>query len=325
MIRRRKRPAYTLLEIILALLIAILLLTALYGAVGYQLRQAQAGRDATGQTTLSRSIIARIENDVVASLALSDSARFRNLQKNAQAAQAKQQSGTTTGQSTTTSQNTTTTPQNTTTTPSTTSTQKTTSGGTAATQTTPPKAESADVTDDGSSTAAQGDGTSGPVVLPSGVIGDSSSLTLFVSKVPGELYGIRPGEQGQLVSDVRRITYWMADNGQGLCRQEVRVATANDALVPGIPTGDVANYLLAPEIKSLEFRYFNGTDWADSWDSTLPGDDGITPVGSPRAIEVRVGVLPAGGKDGDELKYYRHAILIKTANGITQASTPGTP
>jgi hypothetical protein len=84
--------------------------------------------------------------------------------------------------------------------------------------------------------------------------------------------------------------------------------------------------MLAPEVKSLQFRYFDGTNWADTWDSTVIGDDTITPIGSPRAIEVRIGVLPPGGKDGDELKYFRQVILITTANAATQSgNTPLTP
>jgi hypothetical protein len=317
MIRRRKRPAYTLLEIVLALAIAVLLLAALYSAVGYQLRHAQGGRDVTSQTTLSRSIVARIENDVVSSLALADPARFRNQALAAQSQQAQQSGQSTSGQNTS-GQNTS---------GKTTSGQPTsgqpTSGQTGASSTTnsgmPPTAQPADATDDSNGMAGQ----LGPIVLPSGVIGDSTSLTLYVSKVPGELYGTRSGDAGQLVSDVRKIHYWLADGGQGLCRQEVRVATADDALTLDAPSGDVNNYLLAPEVKSIEYRYFDGTNWQDSWDSTVAGDDGVTPIGAPRAIEVRVGFLPPGGKDGDELKSYRHTIAISTANGLTQATNGG--
>lgn len=298
--RRERRAGYTLLEIMLSLTIAIILLSALYAAVGHQLRQAQQGRDMTGQTTLARSVVNRIENDVVGSLSLCDPGRFRNAAKDAEQ---KQASLAATGQ-TPTAPATTTPP---TTTPPTT---------TPPTTTTTPDAETADstVTDEGKA------GFTGPVTLPYGVVGDSTSLTLFMTKVPSELYSSRESEQGQLVSDVRRITYWMAADNLGMCRQEIRLATAQEALVPGPPGGDVKNYLLAPEIKSMEFRYFDGTDWADSWDSTALGDDGVTPIGAPRAVEVRLGVLPPGGKDGDELKYHRHVILIKTANGITQAS-----
>jgi type II secretory pathway pseudopilin PulG len=319
MIRRRKRPAYTLLEIILALAIAVLLLAALYSAVGFQLRQAQDGRDVTSQTTLSRSVVARIEADVTSSLALSDPARYRNQSTNAQAQQAQlaqqtQSSGqATSGQGTSGKASS-----------GQATSGQTTSGqsGTAAANTSGmlPKAQPADATDDSNGMT----GDSGPIVLPFGVMGDSTSLTLYVSRVPGELYGSRVSD-GQLVSDLRKIHYWLADGGMGLCRQEVRVATAEDALTLDAPGGDVNNYLLAPEVKSIEFRYFDGTSgtWMDSWDSTTLGDDTVTPIGAPRAIEVRIGVLPPGGKDGDELKYYRHTIAIQTSNGTTQATNPG--
>jgi len=271
----------------------------------------------TSQTTLSRSILARIESDVTSSLALSDPARFRNQSKNAQSQQAQQSAQGTSGQAASGQGTTGATSQ-----PKSsggTSTGASGSGGSSASTGMPPMAQPADATDDSNGMA----GDSGPVVLPSGVMGDSSSLTLFVSKVPGELYGSRSGADGQLVSDLRKIHYWLADGGQGLCRQEIRVATADDALTLDTPGGDVNNYLLAPEVKSIEFRYFDGTNWVDSWDSTTIGDDTVTPIGAPRAIEVRVGVLPPGGKDGDELKYYRHTIAIQTSNGITQATNPG--
>ena len=52
-------------------------------------------------------------------------------------------------------------------------------------------------------------------------------------------------------------------------------------------------------------------------------DDG----GSSGRLRRDLGLLPPGGKEGDELKYYRHVIQIKTANGITQAGNvaPTTP
>jgi prepilin-type N-terminal cleavage/methylation domain-containing protein len=330
MIRRRKRPGYTLLEIVLALAIAVLLLAALYSAVGYQLRQAQGGRDVTSQTTLSRSIVQRIETDVMSSLALSDPARFRNQSTNSQAQQAQQSGQSSSGQS---SSGQSTAGQGTNVS---TSKVKNSAGGTTAvatggnssaagassnsgnSSTQLPTAQPADATDDSNGMA----GGTNPIVLPFGVMGDSQSLTLYVSRVPGELYGSRASDGGT-VSDLRKIHYWLADGGMGLCRQEVRVATAAEALTLDPPGGDVKNYLLAPEVKSIEFRYFNGSTWADSWDSTTLGDDTVTPIGAPRAIEVRVGVLPPGGKDGDELKYYRHTIAILTSNGITQSSNPG--
>ena len=44
---------------------------------------------------------------------------------------------------------------------------------------------------------------------------------------------------------------------------------------------EVENY--ASEVKSLNFRYYNGLDWTDSWDSTA---DGVLPL----AVEVTIGL-----------------------------------
>jgi hypothetical protein len=162
-------------------------------------------------------------------------------------------------------------------------------------------------------------------------MGDSTTLTLFASKVPGEAFPTNQGDQQPPpVSDLRRITYWMADSsGGGLCRQEVRVVTSQDALNSGVPSGDPATYRLSSAVRSLQFRYFDGTNWQDSWDSTVLGDDGVTPVGSPRAIEITIGIQPrrpSGSTKDPEVKSYQHVVAIATATGSTeQASTGVTP
>ena len=294
--RRPRRPAYTLLEVILALLIGVLLLAALYGAVGYQLRQAQAGRDLVAQTTLVRSIVSRLESDVSATIGLNNPARFRDPANTgggcaSGAASATPTAGTTSA---------------TTPTPAGTSSAAATTGNTTST----------------SSTSGQS-GTGSAVVLPLGVIGDSSSLTLYVSRLPSEAWPSDNNNQGAVVSDLRRVTYWM-DSG-GLCRQEVRVITSADAQDTSVPPSgaDPAQCRLAREVKSIEISYYDGTSWQDSWDSTTLGTDGVTPIGSPRAIAIRIGLqsrLAAGnGKDG-ATKHYRHVIEIQTANGATQAN-----
>jgi hypothetical protein len=156
-------------------------------------------------------------------------------------------------------------------------------------------------------------------------MGGENSLTLFVSKAPTEAWPTREGNPGQLVSDLRRVDYWVAD--QGLCRQEYRVVTAQDALGAAAASGDPAQWLLAAEVREVTFRYFDGSVWQTSWDSTTMGADGVTPIGSPRAIEVRLGVLPphSGSDDSKnpELKYYRHVIFIPSANGATQSNNGG--
>lgn len=72
-----RRSGYTLLEILLALSIAVLLLAALYVSVDMQLRLAQAGRNRVEESTLTRSIFARMDDDASCVIGLADTARFR--------------------------------------------------------------------------------------------------------------------------------------------------------------------------------------------------------------------------------------------------------
>src|SRR5206468_3360640 len=71
------RPGFTLLEVILALAIAVLLLGGLYAAINVQMRHAQGGRDLVEQNTLARSVLNKMAGDVSATVGLGDAARFR--------------------------------------------------------------------------------------------------------------------------------------------------------------------------------------------------------------------------------------------------------
>jgi len=75
--RRPVRSAYTLLEVLLALAMAVMLLGAVYSVIGYQLRQVQAGRDLIDRTTLARSLLNRITYDITTTISLADAGRYR--------------------------------------------------------------------------------------------------------------------------------------------------------------------------------------------------------------------------------------------------------
>src|SRR3954467_12912604 len=75
-----RRAGYTLLEVILALAIAVMLFSALYVTVNIQLRHTQAGRELIEQSTLVRSVFNRMSADVQAAVTLPDPARFRRQQ-----------------------------------------------------------------------------------------------------------------------------------------------------------------------------------------------------------------------------------------------------
>jgi hypothetical protein len=158
-----------------------------------------------------------------------------------------------------------------------------------------------------------------------GVQGDANNLTLYVSRLPREVYGnqakVDPNTPAVL-SDLRRVSYFMAP--KGLARYEIKVATTTDPnaanLPPNVPDAD--SYVISDRVKSLSFSYFDGTNWQDSWDGTQAGPDGTTPQGPPMAIRIEMKIAPAGGSGKDNQsnwKTYRHTIAIPTANRLTQS------
>lgn len=300
--RAQRRSAYTLLEVLLAAAIGVILLAAVYVALDIQMRSAQAGRDRIERTTLARSLLAQMGNDVSQSLGTIDPSRFRP-------ARGGRSSGSTTPASSSST--------------STTGGTTSTTGGAASTTTT---------TDAAATTATD---SNAPVKLNVFVQGDERTLTVYVSRFPRELQTGRPiGEDAglPLVSDLRRITYWLvgdADAPLGLARLEIKVATAEEALNPSLPEGiDETALVIAPEIKRLRFTYFDGSQWLDSWDGSVAGSDGYTPLGAPLAIAIEIGVAPPGPLDQGfteaDLLNYRHVVAIPVANGPPQQSESGT-
>jgi prepilin-type N-terminal cleavage/methylation domain-containing protein len=149
--------------------------------------------------------------------------------------------------------------------------------------------------------------------------GDSGRLILWVSRISSDL---SPTSTNQSVSsDLHRITYWLVGGNGGLARQEIKQATSDDALIstpPDIP--DEASFVIAEEVQSVAFRYFDGTAWQDSWDGTQTDSTGAS-IGPPQAVEITVAILPPSSDslagDNSNLKTYRHVVAIPTANGTS--------
>src|SRR5262249_16705966 len=73
MIRRpRRRAAYTLLELILAMLIGMRLMRGLYVMLSAQLTKAQKGRDSIREATVVRAVLATIADDIAVCLGTYD-------------------------------------------------------------------------------------------------------------------------------------------------------------------------------------------------------------------------------------------------------------
>lgn len=288
-----KRGAFTLLEVLLALAIAVLLLSAMYVAVNTHVRLAEAAREVTEHATLARMVFARMSGDILASLG--------------PVAPDRSQSAAGTGTTAATATTGTTAP--------------TTSGTTTAGSTTPTT---------GATTTTS---LNGSVQFNLGVQGTADRLTLYVSRIPRDSRFLPEAMQTELEpvsSDLRRVTYWLAggtDAPSGLARQVIRLVTSEDQMAAMPPDlADEGTYVIAEEVRSLSFSYFDGTSWLDTWDGTQPGSDGTTPMGPPLAIAIlielaRGRVEGTNGENGT--KRYRQVIPIPTANGATQQTTTG--
>src|SRR5262249_11926526 len=146
-----------------------------------------------------------------------------------------------------------------------------------------------------------------------------------------------------LVTDARRISYWFTPN-EGLFKEEGIYITADpaeggfgsnngvidpSALPPNNLADDPEKYLLADEVQSALFEYFEGSEWVEEWDSTdtTASADGVTPKGSPRAIRVTL-ELAQPDKPDRPVRTFVHTIALPTANGtnpLTQINPPANP
>jgi prepilin-type N-terminal cleavage/methylation domain-containing protein len=306
----RPRAGFTLLELILALLVAVMLLAALYAAISTQANSIQANRQRIEQATLARSLINRIDGDVAGAVGLADSSRFRQQAQNASTGSA---AGDSSGGSTTPA--------------------ATTPASTGGSTTTPASGTTASTTGSSTGSTTGTATTTTTITVPLGVVGDAGTLNLYTSKVPAELYNPGPDGATPVVSDVRRITYWLVSGdgaSGGLARSEIKAVT-QDSGTGMMPDGvDEGQSVIAPEVRTLAFRYWDGGDWVTEWDSTTMGDDGVTPHGSPRAIEITLGTAKPRrpGQKNEEVQTFRHVVFVRTANGTTaqpaQTGTPGT-
>lgn len=248
---------FTLLEVVIALSLSLLLLTAVYGAIRLQYRLTNSGREQMERAQLSRAILRQIENDIRSVV--------WQLQEPAQSSEDE---------------------------------------------------ESTSAVDDAAAMADSSTGsTSEPVVIEStddaftsgssGIFGDSQNLVLHISRPSRSLvYGVSPGDDTVTDrSDLASVSYFIADGSAGglsaavasqhgggssvlggvvgLARMEgdrlsIELAGENEA----VDSLASAAQLLAPEVVSIEFAYWDGLEWLDSWDSVssgaLPSAIGIT-------------------------------------------------
>lgn len=127
-------------------------------------------------------------------------------------------------------------------------------------------------------------------------------------------------------SDIREVQYYLAyddeetfsypDEDQtegplplGLVRREIK--TLNQILIDETDAEDVDLDLLAPELKYLRFRYFDGAQWLDKWDigDSLEGGLGNS---LPQAVQITVGYTALPPLEEDDLDLEEDPDLVES-------------
>ena len=298
----RRRRGFTLLELLLALGLSVLLLSAIGMAIDLHLRLLQSGRAEVEQAQLARAVLRKIADD------LRSAVQYQSTTKGASSSN---------GGSTTT-------------------------------------ADSIDGTGgftDGMMDDSSADRTSNLVdaeSLPTvpGIYGNDRQLQVDTSRLPrlDQLRSLLSAEEmfgSDRMSDIRNVLYFHSNSspsvesisplGQenGLMRRDRDRAEALQSFQQGDTieaSGD--EELLAPEVTDIQFRYFDGSEWLDQWDSTEQN-------GLPVAVEVTVwlprakaasgglGMSSAATADLDEEneQAYQLVVHLPVAKPTSQTST----
>lgn len=135
--------------------------------------------------------------------------------------------------------------------------------------------------------------------LPPGIYSNQGQLVVDISRVPrADQYQVQMAAMGTLTdlpADVKRVTYYVqAATPLGVQDTLSQLATASAKSTSGYSSGLVrreldrsisgfaeenglsnqlltTGELIAPEVVSLEFTFFDGTQWVNQWDSMQQG------------------------------------------------------
>jgi len=331
---------YTLLEVVLALSLTVVVMSAIGMAIHLHLRSVDTTRTAIERDQLARTLMRRIGDDVRSAVRKEpfDDSGLQSLMgaaKNAASALAGAAGGGGSGGSgaggSSSGSPSTGGTRGTGTTGTARSTGTTTAAGT--TQSLSGSGDSATTGDDAAAAEA---GTPASVA---GLYGTATELQIDIARVP------RPDEFAEAMiagglppSDVKTVYYFLAQSGVGLAtggettglmRSEMNRATALFASQNGdyqIFTQNAAS--LAPEVVGLQFRYYDGLEWFTEWSSQdrngLPMAIEIAlviadPTNADQPLEAGAIVDPTMDDVNPELVY--HTVVHLPNAQLTQAST----
>ncbi len=327
--RRRKPAGFTLLEVILALALTTVVLYTLFLAVRLQLHTLDAGRSDAEEAGLARALLRQIASDLRGSLRYdpleADSADYPS---ESSADESGDQGATGTSD------------------PATTATGE--GSENALSDNAPFGMEPSDMEED----AAEDDGSTEDVAetgvassMP-GIYGNESEIQVDVCWPPRretfQNTAQNTAEEEGTAScgpagGTKAVAYYVVEPGEvafGETREEpgglVRRTWDRAAALYASDSGatfdpELGVELIAPEVQAIEFRYFDGTAWVDSWDTEQ--NEGL-----PLAIDVVIALkrirhqsgqtqddveADDSEEDDDSTLYYRLQVDLPTAAAAT--------
>jgi prepilin-type N-terminal cleavage/methylation domain-containing protein len=332
--------AFTLLEVLLALALALLVVSAVGMAINLQMRLLNSGRSEVEQAQLARAILRRIADDL-----------HNAVQYNAPPTSS-QSSGSS-------------------------SSSSASSGGTGGTSSPGSATSLSDLSDDSMSSDDQGSvaasDLSNATTLPAipGIYGNANQLQIDVSRLPrlDQLQALvatdTPTTTPDRLTDVKNVLYYSAasatggapatgsstttgnssatagssavsGDANGLLRREMSRAVAALASQQGqLQSTQGTQEMMAAEVTDLEFMYYDGSDWNNQWDTTQNN-------GLPMAVQISITLGPvqsaspgpgagagraASSTQNQETQTYLLTVYLPTAQPNTDssgASTSGT-
>lgn len=294
---RSRHAGYTLLELLLATLIAAMLMGALYVAMQVTLNQMDLSREQVQSDGLARGVFSRMAADLSSPLG---------------PLQPKSGGGTSSSTSTDTTEST-----GTSTTSSTTSSTST-SGASTASATTSGATTSTDTTTGiANDTASAESELAADVPLQAGVIGTDTQLTLYLARTPPALTDPEAAANPDVLqpSDQRRVTYYLGEFG-GLCRQERPWVTADGVRASADPDYSTESVdVIAREVVDAYFEYYDAGTWLTEWDGSQTASDGKSATGPPRAVRVTLTFEYVGRGGVPVQKVVSHVFSVRAAVG----------
>jgi len=254
--RNRLPSGFTLIEVLLALALTAVVLYMVTMAIGLHLRMLDAGRTEVEEATLARALLKQIADDIRGAV------RYDPMEVE--------------------------------------STSSGSASGGDPSELLDPEDEPEDdfATEEKAEPAEDLAESTAPTSMP-GIVGNSSQIQIDVARLPHTdqfLAATDPGDgtvAADLQSDVKTVAYYVVtpgtsagagglENRSGLIRRELdRAVTSYAAQRGGLLGVELGLEPIAPEVKAIEFRYFDGTEWLDTWDTEAQGR-------LPAAVEVAV-------------------------------------